>query len=327
VLLVVVLGLLAAALLAVSASAQQWAASRAAATEAATNGTDGGARGGANGGARGGARLRRALPVIGLLGTLVRSPLWAYGQLVNLLGVVVQASALHLGSVALVQPLIASQLLFALPLGSVGRRRWPMRRDWLAAGAIVLGITLFLAVPGAAPQPGRADRHRVILAALSALVVVTLIVVTAVGRRPPLYGTLLAVGGGLCSAVSAVFLKLTVDDLVHRGVAATAVDWPGYALAFSTACSLVLTQQAFASGSLAPALAAGTATSTVTSYVLGILAFHAAPPATAGTLTALTAAGLMLVAGIVGLAYSPSMRPGPPRPAAVRRAAWRPRIG
>lgn len=296
-LLVVVLGLTAAFLLALSASLQQYAA-RSVSRSAPE--PDVPPRG-----------LVKALPLLRVFRRLVRSPTWAWGQATNVSGVLVQGAALHLGSVAVVQPLIATQLLFTMPLAARRSRRWPRPRDWLAAASIVGAIVLFLVVRGTAPLTGRTDRLRVIIAGLCMLALAGLIVMVAANQanqRPRVYATLLAVAGGLCSAMSAVLIKLTAEDLVERGVAKTAVDWPGYALAVSTLCALLLGQQAFASGSLAAAVAAGSTTNPVASYVMGILVFHAEPPRGAGPLAALAGTALLLLAGTWGLAHSPAVR-------------------
>jgi drug/metabolite transporter (DMT)-like permease len=291
--LVVVLGLTAAFLLALSASLQQYAARRAARSAASPGSPPRG--------------IVKALPLLRVLRRLVRSPAWVLGQATNVAGVVVQGAALHLGSIAVVQPLIATQLLFALPLGARRSHRRLRLTDWLSAAAIVGAIVLFLAVRGTAPLSGRADRPRIILAGLCVLTLAGLIVTVAAGRRPRVYATLLAVAGGMCSAMSAVLIKLTAADLVDRGVARTAADWPGYALALSTLCALLLGQQAFASGSLAAAVAAGSATNPVASYLMGILVFHAEPPHGAGPWAALAGTGALLLAGTVGLAHSPAV--------------------
>ena len=56
--------------------------------------------------------------------TLVRQPLWWVGTLADVGGYAAQAAALGLGSLLLVQPLLVTSLLFALPLGAwlAGRR-------------------------------------------------------------------------------------------------------------------------------------------------------------------------------------------------------------
>ncbi|GIF46451.1 hypothetical protein Afe04nite_09900 [Asanoa ferruginea] len=281
-LLVVLLGLSAAVLLSVAAALQQHAAQRAAGT-----GTGG------------------PLPLLRVAHRLVRSPVWVSGQVTSALGAGVQAVALHLGSVGLVQPLLATQLLFALPLGARRSRRWPRVRDWLAAGAIVGALALFLTVRGTVPAHGHSDRARVLVALAATVVLAGLTVTVAttkIGRRG--YATLLAVGGALCSALSAVLLKVTAESAAVRGAAATVTDWPAYALLVSILGALVLGQQAFASGSLAAAVTAGSITNPVASYLLGMVAFHTAPPRGVGAIAALGGAAALLLAGAWGLARS-----------------------
>jgi len=296
VLLVVGLGLLAAFLFAGSASLQQHAA----------QGTDYAPEVGR-------AVRRRGRPVvlpalIALVRALVRKPLWLLGWVTNLIGFLVQATALHFGSVALVQPLLVTQLLFALPMASAWCRRWPTLRDWLSGLAICGGLAVFLAVRGVAPMEGAPDRGRVVIAGLSAVIAVGVLMLVSSGRRPLPHSTLIAVAAGLCFAMSAVLMKLTAADLVDRGVGATARDWVGYALAVSTLTGLLLEQGAFAAGSLSAAVAAMTITNPLASYVLGVLAFHVTPPTGVGVLAALAGAGALLFVGAVGLAHSPIVR-------------------
>jgi hypothetical protein len=78
--------------------------------------------------------------LITLLRALIRRPLWLAGWLINLISFLVQAAALQLGSVALVQPILVTQLLFTLPLASAWCRRWPQTRDWLSGLAICGGL-------------------------------------------------------------------------------------------------------------------------------------------------------------------------------------------
>jgi drug/metabolite transporter (DMT)-like permease len=293
VLLAAILGLLAGFLFAASAALQQRAAHRTAAEPS-------------DAAAPGRSVLR---PLLTLVRKLVRNRVWLTGWITNLCGFMVQALALQLGSVALVQPLLVSQLLFALPMATVQARRWPTVRDWFGAAAVTGGLVIFLAVRDVAPMSGEPDRGRVLLAGAFTGALVALLVFAARGRRPLVHATLLAVAAGLCFAMSAVLIKLTLDDLLHRGVPATAVDWPGYALALSTLSGLLLEQGAFAAGSLPAAVAAMTMTNPVAGYLAGVLAFHVMPPSSPGALAALAGSGLLLFAGAVVLAHSPNMQP------------------
>ncbi|HEY7174874.1 MAG TPA: DMT family transporter [Micromonosporaceae bacterium] len=296
---------LAAFLFATSASLQQIAAHREDYTSEAADG-------------RGRTRDRwvvvRAL--VHLFRHLVRNPLWIVGWFTNLIGFGIQALALHFGSVALVQPLLVTQLLFALPMGSATRRRWPHVRDWIAAGLICGGLAVFLAVRGIAPIDDEASRERLILVGFAAIGAVAALVLASTGRRPLVHATLVSIAAGLCFAMSAAMIKLTSDDLINRGVAATARDWPGYALAVSTLCGLLLEQGAFAAGSLPSAVAAMTITNPIASYVIGVFAFGVALPVEVGQLAALAGAGALVCLGAVGLAHSPIVRPAPPVEAA-----------
>jgi drug/metabolite transporter (DMT)-like permease len=243
----------------------------------------------------------------GLMARLVRDRTWLTGWLVNLAGFAAQAAALQFGSVAAVQPVMSTQLLFALPMASLERRAWPRLRDWASAVAICGGLVVLLLVDDAAPLEGRPDRPRVVLAALSAAVLVVVLVLIAGRVRRPVASVFVASAAGLCFAMSAVFMKLTADDLIERGVAFTARDWVGYALAVSTLLGLVLGQSAFAMGALPWAVATMNVVNPVASYAAGMLAFDVALPTDAVSLAGIAAAGLLLVAGVLGLAHSPSV--------------------
>ncbi|PXY19129.1 DMT family transporter [Prauserella muralis] len=248
------------------------------------------------------------VPVVWLVRKLLRKRLWLAGWLTNLLGFLCQATALHFGSVALVQPLLVTQLLFALPMASAAVRRWPQLRDWLAALAVSGGVALFLSVEGAAPLAGAPDRNRLLIAVLIAAVVVVTLVQLAQNRGPMAYAGFIAAAAGICYAMSAGMMKLTADSLLNEGIVATALDWPGYVLAATTLCGLLLGQQAYGSGSLSAAIAVMSTVNPAASYTLGLLVFGAVLSTAPGPLAASAAAALLLVIGVFGLAHSPTVR-------------------
>jgi drug/metabolite transporter (DMT)-like permease len=247
-------------------------------------------------------------PLYDLLRRLVRRPLWLLGWVTNLFGFVVQAVALHFGSVALVQPLLVTQLLFAMPLSTAWARRWPKFIEWFGVITISAGEAVFVAVREVAPVGGEPHRYRILLAMVIAAGLVFLLVMAAAGRRSLWHATLVSIAAGICFAISAVLILLTTDDLLHRGVLATAIDWPGYCLALSTMTGLILEQGAFATGSLSAAVAAMTITNPLASYLLGVLAFRIKPPTSAGALTALSVSGALLIVGVAALSRSPTVR-------------------
>ena len=80
----------------------------------------------------------------GLVLTLVRRPLWWVGTLADTGGYVAQAAGLGLGSLLLVQPLLVTSLLFALPLGARWAGRSLRRSEWSWSALLVAALAVFV---------------------------------------------------------------------------------------------------------------------------------------------------------------------------------------
>lgn len=252
-------------------------------------------------------RLQVWLPITAALHRLLRHPLFLLGWAVNLGGFLTQAVALHVGSVALVQPVLVTQLLFTIPIAALHTRRKPTPTDFAAGAAVCLGVGLFVASWGTRGAV-LAYRPRVLAAVIAALCLALLLVALASRMRPSIRAVFASVAAGLCFAVSAVLMKLTLDSLLNAGVGATARDWCGYLLAVSTALGLIIGQDALAAGALSTAVAGMAITNPVASALIGVLAFHESVPSSKGALAGLSVAGLLLVAGVIGLAQSATIR-------------------
>jgi hypothetical protein len=80
---------------------------------------------------------------------LIRVPAWWAGFVGDTGGFITQGIALALGSLLLVQPILVSVLLFALPLGAwfghrrVTRRNW----SWAAVPSVALAVFVLVANP------------------------------------------------------------------------------------------------------------------------------------------------------------------------------------
>ncbi|KPM55261.1 hypothetical protein CcI49_27255 [Frankia sp. CcI49] len=284
---VVPVALLAAFLLASSAALQQRAAGR---SSFATR-----------------ADSAHAVPGIGLLAELVRDRLWVLGWLANISGFCVQAAALHLGSVAEVQPLMVCQLLFALPLGLIGTGRRMSPSAWWGAAGICGGLAALLSARGDLPASGGIDETRLVAAIAATVALAGLLVVISLGRPPAARAGLFGVAAGLFYALTAVLMKETTELLLTDGILHTAISWEGYALAAATASSLLLGQAAYASGPLAPTITAMNITNPVISYVLAVLLYGVPVPSTAGQLAGVTLGATLITAGVVLLARTPTL--------------------
>jgi drug/metabolite transporter (DMT)-like permease len=246
--------------------------------------------------------LTGPLSVFRFVGRLTCSRTWVTGWVTNLLGNGVQAVALKLGSVAAVQPLMSTQLLFAMSLASVEERRWPSPRDIASAAAVCAGLVLLLTTEGATPLSAPPHRRRALAMAACAIAIIAVLRLVSRYLAATLASVLSGVSAGLCHAMSAVLIKVIIEDVSAHGVVGAAVHWPVYALIASTACGFVLGQLAVASGPLPAAVAAMSATNPVASFLAGMLAFDSPMPRDPGVITAIVMSGVMIVAGIIGLA-------------------------
>jgi drug/metabolite transporter (DMT)-like permease len=182
--------------------------------------------------------------------TLLRRPIWWAGTGVAVAGYGFQALALAKGSLILVQPLLVSALLFALPLSARLAGRRVTRREWLWAGLLTLSLTLFVLLA----RPGPPDRPATLL--VSAIVAVGCLVLIVgcvlIARR--LDGSqravLFAVGVGVLFGVVAVITKIVMHLLNQRGALGLLATPAPYALVVLGIIATLLQQSAFHAGAL-----------------------------------------------------------------------------
>ena len=83
--------------------------------------------------------LRRPESLVRLVG----QTMWLLGTAALLTGYVFQAAALDRGRLAIIQPLLVTTVVFALPLGYFLTNQAIGRRELVGAGVIVVGLALF----------------------------------------------------------------------------------------------------------------------------------------------------------------------------------------
>ncbi|MEY7977002.1 DMT family transporter [Streptomyces pilosus] len=270
------------------------------------------------------------------LGHVLRRPYWLAGAGMLALSTVLQAAALSVGSLALVQPLMAAELLFTLVVGSVVFHRRPDRRTWLAFVALAAGLAAFLI--SASPTAGR-DTASAEQWLLTSAVVLSGVVVLVLAARPvrgapraarrgrgPGGGAVGGGGGrgggarrgggapraallGLASAVSFSLTAALLKEVTGRlpdGPAAVLGTWPVYATAVAGGVAFLLLQSAFRAGTLAASQPALTLGDALTSVGLGWALFG--EQITLGVRTVPALVGVVLMgAGTAGLARAPSV--------------------
>jgi hypothetical protein len=250
-------------------------------------------------------------------GKLIRNRIWFFGWAVGTLAYLVQAAALHQGSVAVVQSLQVTTVLFSLPLSAIGTPLRPRISDYLAGGAVCLGLALFLLARGDQVQ-GPTHRGRILFLMFVMIATIIALIGLAIERQGTLRATLLAISAGVAFGTSATMVKLTSIELTTNGAAHTARDWPGYALALFALASVVLQQAAFASGKLPTATTAIAVTNPLIGTLFAVIGFQEALPTSAGHLAMVACGAVLIIGGLSVLPHSPLLRSEDPQPAPER---------
>jgi drug/metabolite transporter (DMT)-like permease len=182
--------------------------------------------------------------------TLLRRPIWWAGTGVAVAGYGFQALALAKGSLILVQPLLVSALLFALPLSARLAGRRVTRREWLWAGLLTLSLTLFvmLARPGPPDRPATLGVSAIVAAGSLVLIVGCVLIARRLDGSQR--AVLFAVGVGVLFGVVAVITKIVMHLLNERGALGLLATPAPYALVVLGAIATLLQQSAFHAGAL-----------------------------------------------------------------------------
>lgn len=245
----------------------------------------------------------------GLLIQLAKRPLWIGGIVVDGLGFICQAAALHFGQLAVVQPLLATAVVFALPFGVLILGRKISRTDMLGALAVTGGLAFFLIMADPKDGSDTASTMAWLISGGIGGAICLMLVAAARGRRPSPKAALLGTAAGVLFGFSAG-LTMTVVDSLGEGVFELLTDWHLYALIAVGWVGMTFSQQSLQTGALAPAASTQMSLDPIVSVLLGVLIFQEKIHDTflEGTVAVLGLA--VMVAGLVILARSgPQAKP------------------
>ncbi len=244
-----------------------------------------------------------------LIWYLVRQPLWLGGVASLILGFVFQIIALHFGGLALVQPILSSELLFVFGYMALIGSRPVMRKDWLAGAAMAAGLAVFLFT--ASPSGGRLHASAPLwwFAGVSALGLAAIAGAVAYaplrGRAPS--PARKAATLGVATGLSWGFVAAVIKELSSHtsgGAGAVFTTWSPYVLVVVGAASMLLSTHALAAGPLAASQPGFTIVDPLVASLLGVFLFgehlQLAPVDLVFEILALGA----LVAGVVALSHS-----------------------
>ena len=212
---------------------------------------------------------------IRLLWRLMSDRRWWGGIASMVAGYVLVGWSLGTGNLVLVEPLIAANLVFALPVAASHCRRLPTVRSMLGALALAGGVTAFVLT--AHPHGGRSDNvpatDWIVVGVIAAAVIVGAVAL-AWRRHGDHRALLLGIATGTAYGMQDGITRDVYGVFSHHGVAAL-VSWPVWTLVAVGAVGVLLAQNAFDCAPLTSSLPAISLVEPLTGIVLGVALFDA----------------------------------------------------
>jgi drug/metabolite transporter (DMT)-like permease len=255
-------------------------------------------------------RQVQAAPLAGrapfrLLAHLARRRLWLAGIALAGGAYGLQAVALAFGPLSLVAPVVALDLLFALPVAAKWSCQQMRAADWAGCALAAGGVATFVAA--SPPSAGRFDTGTGDWAlAFTAVALVAAAAITAATRiRGPARAALLAVASGAVFGLTAA-LTLSLARLVrHQRDALVLGHWQLWALLALGTVGLMVSASAFQAGALSASLPVMDTVEPVCAVLIGTVVFGERLAASPAGLALQLAGAAAAVTGIIVLGRSP----------------------
>ena len=218
---------------------------------------------------------------LSLSGVSVRSPatllrlltawVWLAGLGAQILGVVLQAAALDRGRVSIIQPLLVTSIIWALPLGYFLTGQAITRRVVIGAGVIVVGLAIFASFGDPAGGVDDAPASDWIASILVIVAICAALYLFANRGGPTARAATLGTLAGVLYGLSATLMKPVVESFHADGLAAVLGDWELWTMAAAGLIGFVFQQLSLSTGRLVPSVATVSVANPIVSVMLGAL--------------------------------------------------------
>lgn len=242
-----------------------------------------------------------------LIGDLLRTRLWLAGIVTMVLGQILAAWSIGHLELSFVEPLLATNLLFALIL-AVPLSGQAVRVTEVAGALLLIAGEAILSLARSAQPIGQSFGSFSHWPAAAAIAVIAFAAVQAGQRRSDKWrATLTGLGAGLVFGVQDALTRQTLQVLQHHSLTGLLHSWSAYCLVATGAVGILLMQNAFNAGPLHSSLPAITAGEPVVGILLGVIIFGDRIQLAPEDL-ALQAGGILaLIVGVVAVARAPAL--------------------
>jgi hypothetical protein len=214
-----------------------------------------------------------------LLGHLLRRPVWVAAQAVGLVSFALHAVALRLGALAVVQPVVVSGIVFAVPVRAALNRTRPSASELGAVALTGLGLSVFLVVSKPTSRPTRVVEGAVPLVITGAGLVTAAVVYVLASRcretswRSGLFG----VSAGVLFGLVAGLIKLNIGRAHTFGVSGLLTGWPLWWLVVAGLCGVAVNQRAYRTARLSASMPILNVVDVLVALVFGYMVFGEVP--------------------------------------------------
>ena len=240
---------------------------------------------------------------------MIRSRLFLFGLLLQVIAFAAQAIALKNGPLIIVEPLLTCDLVFLLVLihWKLGIHIKP--RDLLAVGAIILGLTgIFAATKPTGGHLNYSAEPWIILVSVITPITIVLALVVRHLRSANLRALFAGTAAASAYAMNAAFIKLSLNQLNRHGIAYMLTSWPIFAFILSGIASLYLMLNAYGAGPLAVSQPVMEVFEPTIAVIIGIMIFGDSYDSSFKALALALICALLLIGGIITLGSSPRIQ-------------------
>ncbi|MFT4086111.1 MAG: DMT family transporter [Gordonia sp. (in: high G+C Gram-positive bacteria)] len=206
--------------------------------------------------------------------SLAKRKVWLAGIAADILGFIFQAWALVVGSLLLVQPLLITTLLFALPLAAYTQHRWLTLREWFWAALLTASLITFMLL--GEPSEGIKDpSFKAWIIPLAVLIPLVALFVVRGARLPHGSGRslMLAIAAGILLGLSAPFTKTGIAAF-HESFLHGLTSWEFWAMAVTATLGTLWQQSSYQAGDVQTSLPTVTVLKPVIAMALGLTIYQ-----------------------------------------------------
>ena len=226
-----------------------------------------------------GSAPREVRNALQLLGHLLRQPWWVVGQVLALISFFLHAFALHLGALVVVQPVVNSGIVLAVPFRAALSRRRPPPGEVSAVLVTALGLTVFLVAVGPMESAGSAPEAAtaLLLMAVGVALAIGAFVAAERSRTAARRAGLCGVAAGILFGLVAGLVKMSLYELEDAGLAAMFSAWSLWLVPVLGPVGVMVNQHAYRVGALSASMPMVNMVNVVVALFFGSLVFGEVP--------------------------------------------------